>query len=102
MSSGFQYNLTFEGMDRLKHFYRPRKENMPLFNPGDTFYTALYQPLVYGAVDMKGRVDAVRNDSWEIKHSPVYNYSVSFSDGTFESYLSEGMMAFEDEVDKFH
>ena len=102
MSSRFQYNLTFEGTDRLQNFYRPRKKHKPLFKPGDTFYTTRHQLNMNDVVDMKGRVEAVRNDSWEREKSPVYNYLVTFTDGTSETYLSERMMAFEDEVDKFH
>ena len=63
----------------------------PLFSKGDKFNWFNLD----GSINKSGIIKYLRNDEWEKENSHKkgnYYYSVDFTDGSFETYLSENVM----------
>ena len=89
-------NINLQGLKRLNNYSTNTKKELPFFKEGDTFYSLIG----VDQIGKKGVVNRFRNDQWERKNAIQNHYSVSFEDGTFETYQSESRMIHLSEIKK--
>lgn len=84
------------GKKRLESYYliNSKKRGPPVFKPNDVFYSIVG----VNKIDKRGKIDYLRDDKWEQQNAYQNHYSVTFDDGTFETYQSESTMVHINEV----